>query len=74
MKNCYRIATELLQIELLQFILILMRLFSRSRQPNKVIFSARLSVVFCSEGFGVPPERSVSTEDQTLKLYVTTVS
>ena len=63
-----------MQIELLQFILIVMQLYSRSRQPNKVIFSARLSVAFCSEGFGAPPERLVSTEDQTLKLYVTTVS
>ena len=59
-KFCCRIATELPQIELLQFILILMQLYSRSRQPNKVIFSARLNLV--------------STEDQTLKLYVTTVS
>ena len=73
-KFCYRIATELVQIELLQFVLILMQLYSRSRQPNKVIFSARLSDAFCSEGFGAPPERLVSTEDQTLKLYVTTVS
>ena len=39
---------------------------SRSRQPNKVIFSARLSIAFCSEGFGVPPERLVSTEDKII--------
>ena len=39
----------------------------------KFIFSARLSVAFCSKGFGVPPEGLASTEGQTIKLYVTTV-
>ena len=68
MKFCYRIAAVYIDIDAINL------LYSRSRQPHKVIFSARLSVAFCSEGFGAPPKRLVSTEDQTLKLYVTTVS
>ena len=65
-KFCYRIAAVYIDATNL--------LYSRSRQPNKIIFSTRLSVAFCSEGFGAPPKRLVSAEDQTLKLYVTTVS
>ena len=65
-KFCYRIAVVYIDATNL--------LYSRSRQPSKVIFSTRLSVAFCSEGFGASPKRLVSTEDQTLKLYITTVS
>ena len=67
-KFCYGMAAVYIDIDATNL------LYSRSRQSNKVIFSTRLSVAFCSEGFGAPPKRLVSTDNQTLKLYVTTVS